>query len=121
MPEPTTFERFRKIMVEMYRGYPDYIFYGLFEDEFGSERASRIIQILEDDGLIIYGLTEQGLPAYKLTQRGLEFVFSMMNVSLIQKTTKFNQVLSIFAKVLGYATIGLLIFTFAQIIVDLWF
>ena len=28
--EETTVQKFKKVMIEMYKGYPDYIYWGLF-------------------------------------------------------------------------------------------
>jgi len=112
MKNQTTINRFKKIMIEMYRGYPDYIFYGLFHDEFGQERAERIINLLQDDGLIIYGLNRKGHPSYKLTKKGVDFAIAMINLNLSQKTYKFNK------RIYGF-TLAIVIFTCALILIGI--
>lgn len=121
MLEKSTVNRFKRVMIEMYRGYPDYVFYGVLEDEFGKDRASRMINLLKDDGLIIFGLNEKGFPSYKLTKKGVDFAIAMANLDFSQKTHYFTEILIWFTRILVVATIGMLVFGFAQAIISLWF
>lgn len=105
MTDQTTIEKFRKIMITMYQGYPEYTYYGLIEKEF-KEGTSRVIQLLKDDGIIIYGLTEKGLPSYKLTKKGVDFAISMINLNFSKKTYKSNKEVHLFTLIITFLSMG---------------
>lgn len=116
MTEKTTVEKFKKVMTEMYRGYPEYIYYGLFHDEFGAERASRIITLLQDDDLIIPGENKDGFPSYKLTKKGVDFAIAMINLNFSEKIHIFNKRLYNYTTAIVILTVAMILVGLAQLI-----
>lgn len=115
MAEKTTVEKFKKVMVDMYRGYPTYSYFGVFEKEFGKEQAKKIIGQLKKDGIIEVDLDiENDTYYYNLTKKGIDFAIAMTNLNFSQKIYQFT-------KILVVATIGMFIFSFAQALITLWF
>ncbi len=143
MIDETTFRRFKNLMLELLRGYPAYVYYGKFESVF-AENGVKIVDIL-DKQRIIEILTEkeidesklvQKLPSsdieeikksgiklrwYRLTSKGVDLAISLVNQDYSEKVLKYSREMSYFTKILIVATIGMLIFAFAQLIISLWF
>lgn len=88
----TTIRLFKKIMLDLFRGYPAHEYYGIFESYFGKPLASRIIDILIHDGLIDYNKGENEEPSrYRLTAKGIDFAISMINLEYSERTLKYNK------------------------------
>lgn len=39
-------------MTKLFKGYPEYEYFGIFESYFGKERGEKVIKILHEDNLI---------------------------------------------------------------------
>lgn len=108
-----TINKFKKIMVEMYRWYPAYVSEGDFEKEFGKKEGERIIKKLDRDGLIDAAYDfENDKYYYDLTNRGMDFAISIVNLNLSQKIHKFS-------KIIAWLTIVLALIGIIQIITSI--
>ncbi|MBS3080904.1 hypothetical protein J4221_05510 [Candidatus Pacearchaeota archaeon] len=116
-------KEFKKMIKDMYRGYPNYKYMGFIEEVFGS----KILDILEADGIIVrVGEIESteierkkehegikiGSSAYRLGARGIELV-SQWNV---EKLTRWITALTIGLLFIGTVQIILLFFLSPQLI-----
>jgi hypothetical protein len=115
-----TIEKFKRIMITMYMGYPEFIYWGLFEEQFGNEFSERILQKLKDDGLVESFLVD-GERAYNLTSKGLDFSLAMINLNLSQKTYGFSKKMHYFTNALVVMTLGMFFFSFLQLIIAIGF
>jgi len=107
--EETTIREFKEIMIEMFRGYPRYVFFGLFEEKFGKAEGQRIVNILTKDKLIEtdYNIKED-LYWYRLSEKGINFAISMVNLEHSEKTLKYS-------KEMHWFTIAIVFLTLVQI------
>jgi hypothetical protein len=117
MVEKTTIEKFKKVMIDMYKGYPQYIYFGTFEKEFGKKEAVKIIEKLNNDGLINvdYDITNKAY-YYELTSKGINFAIAMIQLNFSQKTHIFNQRIYLFTKVMVIFTMGVFFIGLIQLI-----
>jgi len=75
----TTIGTFEKIMLELFKGYPVYRYFGILEYYFG-KGANEIMNVLKDDELIeIYENKKLNRLEYRLKERGLNFSITMRN------------------------------------------
>jgi hypothetical protein len=148
MVEETTFRKFKKGIIELLRGYPDYKFFGKIEYYLKNEQSS--IKILERDKIIelaprgeeellnkklsselLLLLKNKGKEKpdcwYRLTSKGVDLAISMINLEHSEKvlkhsqrTIEYSQEMKKFTKVIIYATILGLIVSFTQLIKGLW-
>ena len=106
------FEKVKDIMIEILKGYPAHIYWGIFEGRFEGNLGVIVAQRLLDDGILEYvkdvkGVLirdNQGKPVYRLTPKGVEFAVSFRNLNYSEKTSKYIERLSDYEKeVLRYA------------------
>ena len=74
-------------MIELFRGYPAYFYFGIFESYFGKEIGAIIVQTIKDDGLIKV-VSEKQPAQYSLTPKGVDFAISMINLEHSEKMLK---------------------------------
>jgi|SRR3989338_5386080 len=124
MEEETTFEKLKKGLFELLRGYPEYMFFGKIEYYLQSSQSS--LKILEKDGIIEFAskkeskkLNEKLTPEqrvklkaegkkepiwYRLASKGIDLAVSLTNADYSKKITEYNEELSRYQKeVLRYA------------------
>ena len=83
-------------MIDILRGYPAYIYWGIFEGRFEGNLGNIVRQRLKEDGIIEdIGVDTQGKPIYRLTPKGVEFAVSFRNLDYSEKIVKVNTKLSI--------------------------
>lgn len=101
MVERTTIEKFKKATREVYRGYPLYEFWGVYERELGTEKLNKIFPYLIEDKILreVGRIPNTNQPKYMLSHNGLNLV-SQWNV---ERLTKWIIVLTIGLFVLGLA------------------
>ena len=117
----TTLNKFKGVMNELVLGYPAYISWGIFEAYF-HENTNAVIKILEEDNIIKTFQPQQtgGPISYIVTSNGIMFANAMAQLEYSHKTHGFNKKLKLFTQVLTIATVGMLIFSFAQSLIVLW-
>lgn len=144
------FEKVKEIMIDILRGYPAYIYWGIFEGRFEGNLGVIVAQKLLDDGIIElvkdtkgnFIKDTQGKPIYRLTPKGVEFAVSFRNLDYSEKTAKYSEKLSHYQKevlkytretqyfskliiwltsIVAWMTFGLFIFAFAQVMIGSWF
>ena len=119
MAEKTTIEKFKKVMIDMYKGYPEYTYFGTFEKEFGKRKAENIINKLKNEGIIHVDYDiENDKYYYELTKKGMDFAIAMVNLNFSQKTHIFNERIHIFTIVIIIFTIGMFVIGLAQLILS---
>lgn len=91
MEEKTTVQKFREIMIDMNRGYPEYIYYPRhFEDKFG-ESYQNVMGMLVKDGIIKQGSDTKGDIGFRLTSRGIDIANSIITSVFTKKTHGFTR------------------------------
>lgn len=90
----TTINKFKGVMNELIRGYPAYLYFGIFESYF-KENANEVINFLEEDGIIkVIRPKKQGEQIkYRVTPRGIAFATSMTQLEYSQKINNFTKVI----------------------------
>ncbi len=110
----TTINKFKGIMRELIKGYPAYLYFGIFEYFFGKQ-ASSVINFLEEDGIIRVVPSTLNEPVrYRVTSEGIILATAMTQLDYAEKMNNFT-------KIIIFLTIGTLIFAFVQALVTLWF
>jgi len=112
--ETTTFEKLKKGLFELLRGYPNYRFFGKIEYYLQSSQSS--LNVLEKDGIIEFAsqkeakeLNEKLTPEqraqlkadgkkgpiwYRLASNGIDLAVSLMNADYSKKITEYNEKIS---------------------------
>ena len=148
MPEETTFDKLKKGLLELLRGYPDYMFFGKIEYYLQSSQSS--LKILGEDGIIEFASKKQAkelnkkltqeqkerLKAegkkepvwYRLAPKGIDLAMSLINLEHGKKVSQYTQETHYFTRVLiwlthiiALLTFGLFLFGFFQAVIPLWF
>jgi len=110
----TTIKQFKTIMVDLFRGYPAYEYFGIFESIFGKELGEKIIKILKKDNLIeVVQEERKELTKYRLSAEGINFAISMINLDYSEKTINLSKnVVIISWALLGVALVQLSLLLF---------
>ena len=84
----TTIRKFKKIMIDLFRGYPIWKYYGIFEYHYGKE----ILEILKKDELIevTFNISENR-NEYRLSGKGVNFAVSMINLEHSERMLKYTK------------------------------
>ena len=96
----TSVGKVRKIIIEMFRGYPHYVYWGLFEEAFKNRaEVEAVIMLLSEDGLIDFSanMHNEKEIAYRLTPKGIDFAISMIQLDYSQKVYRFTIAVLVFA------------------------
>jgi len=138
MEEDTTFKRLRHALIELLRGYPEYMFWGKFESYLKSGKKS--VEILNNHQIIekisleevkkkIAEMSEEErkkLPTgedrflwYRLTAKGVDLAISIINLEYSDKFLKYTRETHEYNKRLRWVTIILGVFTCASVIIEL--
>jgi len=119
--EITTFSLFKKVMNELVKGYPLWVYFGIFETYF-KENTEKLLKVLSDDGLIEIRFNEkENRKEYRLTGRGVTLISSTTQLKYAEETYFFTKVLIRLTQIIILLTIGLFIFGFFQAVIPLWF
>jgi hypothetical protein len=147
MAEETTFRKLRHALLELLKGYPEYMYWGKFESYLKSGKKG--VEILHKHGIIekiplkevkkkIKEMSEEELKKlpqgedrflwYRLTAKGVDLAISVINLEQSERvlehskrTLIYNESMRKFTIVVIVATIGALIFSFVQALISLWF
>ncbi len=94
MPNNATSEKLKKIIIDIYKEYPQYVCSGNFEKEFGKKEAERIIRKMNNDELIQVDYNiENDIYYYEFTRKGMDFAMANINLNLSQKIILFTRIL----------------------------
>ena len=98
-------------MNELVKGYPAYLYFGIFEYHFGKVVGEKVVKFLEEDELIkVVKPTKAGeQDKYRVTPKGIDFATSMAQLDYSQETRIFTIVIIVLG---GLA----LLFSFEQLI-----
>ncbi|GEM_PF-4855856 len=96
MEEETSFRKLKKALLELLRGYPNYIFYGKIE-YFLDKNSVNILEnheIIEKEKYELEKREERDY--YRLTPKGVDLAISMINLENSEKTSQYNKSMNIF-------------------------
>ncbi len=117
----TTFRKFKGLMIDLLRGYPEYEYFGKFESVF-AKTGEKVVEILSKDGLIELSHIKEGeTKRYRLTPAGINLAISLINLEYSERVLKYSHEMRKFTIVVIIASIGALYFAFAQAVISLWF
>ena len=118
----TTIRTIKGIVLDLFRGYPDSIYWGIIEGRWDGDfqRGRRIVGILEKDGIIETKLlkddkTGETAKCYRLTPKGIDFAISMINLDYGEKMLGYSKKISRFTIaviIIGILTLFLSSLTF---------
>lgn len=113
-----TIIKFKEVMIELFKGYPAFEYFGIFESYFGNDLGGKIVEILKKDKLIELGpeITDKP-PRYRLTGEGINMAISMINLDYSEKMNKFTKwiiSLTIITVIMGLIQIYPIIIQFLQ-------
>jgi len=107
--------KFKGVMIELFKGYPGFQYFGIFESYFGKTLGEEIVRILHQDKLLdIFPKKENEPTRYRLTGDGVNMAISMINLDYSEETHKFTKwiiILTLLTFILG---IGQIIFAYLQ-------
>jgi hypothetical protein len=87
-----TIVKFKGIMIELFKGYPAFQYFGIFESYFGKELGEEIVKILHQDGLLeIFPKKENEPTRYRLTANEINMAISMINLDYSEETSNYNK------------------------------
>ena len=102
----STMQGFKDIMIDLFRGYPAYEYFGIFESYFGDDLGMKIINTLKKDKLIeVVPKVKEEQAKYRLSNLGLNFAISMINLEYSERVLEYSKKL----EKLTYWIIGLTI------------
>jgi len=135
MEEETTFEKLKKGLLELLRGYPSYRYFGKIEYYLKESHSS--LEVLDKDGIIEIASKKESkelnkkltpeqwtqLKAegkeepvwYRLSSKGVDLAISMINQDHSYRILYFAEETHKFNKWIKWLTIGLFIIGFAQL------
>ncbi|HUW43714.1 MAG TPA: hypothetical protein VMV95_01995 [Bacillota bacterium] len=148
MPEETTFDKLKKGLLELLRGYPSYRFFGKIEYYLQETYSS--LEVLKEDGIIEFASKKEAKELnkkltseqkeklkvegkkepiwYRLAPKGIDLAMSLINLEHSKRLSQYTQETHYFTRVLIWLTyiiatltFGLFIFAFFQSIIPLWF
>lgn len=100
-------------MINLFRTYPVYQWYGIIETYFKGELGNEVVDILDKDGLI--KIKPDTHPrVYRLTPKGIDFAISMINLEHSEEIRKFTKALIIIGGVALLLGLNQLIFQILQ-------
>lgn len=106
----TTFRKFKGLMLDLLRGYPEYEYFGKFESQF-TKTGEKVVEILSKDNIIELSPTKDGeVKRYRLTPAGINLAISMINLNYSEEVLKYSKEMrcfTIFVIVLTILTLGL--------------
>jgi len=111
----TTIRTIKGIMIDLFRGYPAHIYFGIIEGRFEKGLGSKVVDKLEHDGLIEVDSIKKPDRYYCLTPKGVDFAISMINLEHSEKFLHYSKKMNFFTIVviiLGALTLFLSGLTF---------
>ncbi len=86
-----TITKFKGVMIELFKGYPAFQYFGIFESYFGKELGEEIVKILHQDNLLeIFPKKENEPTRYRLTGEGINMAVSMINLDYNENMRRFT-------------------------------
>ncbi len=107
--------KFKGVMIELFKGYPGFQYFGIFESYFGRELGEEIVRILHQDKLLdIFPKKENEPIRYRITGDGVNMAISMINLDYSEKTHNFTRWIIILTLLTFLLGIGQIIFAYLQ-------
>ena len=111
----TTIETFEKMIIDMFKGYPTYQYFGIFEGYFGKEIGERIVNILKNDGFLEVVEKTNAHPAlYSLTSKGIDLAIHFISLRHSREIRLFTIAIIVLGALSLLVTINQLILTYLQ-------
>ena len=110
------YETIRITMLELLKGYPAHIYWGIFEGRFKKGIGEEVVRVLEKHKLIEaqnIKINNELKKAYRLTPKGIDVAISLAQLKYAEK-------MSILTKIILVFTITNLIFIFEQVLITLF-
>ncbi len=112
----TMIRTIKGIMIDLFRGYPAYEYWGIIEGRFGDKKlGEKVREKLEKDGIIEIDNTNKSAMLYRLTSKGVDFAISIINLDFSQNVHIFNKEVSNLTIIIVILTIGLFALGIAQL------
>ena len=92
-------ETIRITMLELLRGYPAHLYWGIFEGRFDKGIGEEVVKILDEHKLIetkTIQLSNELKNSYRLTPKGIEVAVSLAQLNYADKMDKFTKILILF-------------------------
>lgn len=87
-----TITKFKRVMIELFKGYPAFQYFGIFESYFGKEIGEEIVKVLHQDRLLeIFSKKENEPTKYRLTGNGINMAISMINLDYSEEISYYNK------------------------------
>ena len=109
-------ETMRITMLELLKGYPAHLYWGIFEGRFEKGVGEEVVRILNEHKLIEIQnvrINNELKKSYRLTPKGISVAVSLAQLNYAEK-------MNTFTKVIIVLTIWTFIFTLEQIIISLF-
>ncbi len=104
----TTFRKFKGLMLDLLRGYPEYEYFGKFESVF-TKTGEKVVEILSKDKLIELSPIKEGeVKRYRLTPAGINLAISLINLEYGEKVLKYSHKMRKFTIAIIGLTISLI-------------
>jgi|SRR3989344_54728 len=125
----TTFRKFKGLMIDLLRGYPQYIYFGKFESVF-KENGKKIVDLLVRHDIIekiskkevekrIKTMTseelekipkgEEGFIWYRLCPRGIDIAISLINLEYGEKVLEHSKQTLSYSKEMRFFTVTIIV------------
>lgn len=90
MKNKTTAQKFRETIIDMNKGYPEYIYYSTnFKNIFGNNYQN-VINTLKNDKIITEGTDISGNLGFRLTERGMDIANSIVTIIFTERLLLFS-------------------------------
>lgn len=109
MLKKSPIERFRKIMMTMFKEYPAHVVFGFIESSYPFE-SEKVIEILVKDKIIELSRDSKLGRVYRLTEKGINFAVAMINLEYNKNVLKYSKImkkLTIWVIVLSVFTLSI--------------
>lgn len=109
------YEVVRITLLELLKGYPAHVYYGIFEGRFKKGIGEEVVRILEEHKLLEFKdivVNNQKVKSYRLTPKGIEVAVSLAQL-------KYAERMDAFTKIIITLAIGTFILVLEQIFMTL--
>ena len=107
----------RITMLELLKGYPAHLYFGIFEGRFERGIGEKVVIILNEHNLIEFQdirINNEIKRAYHLTPKGIEVAVSLAQLKYAEKMDTFTKVIIILGTLTSLLGINQLILTYLQ-------
>ncbi len=128
MTEETTFRKLKKALLELLRGYPDYVFYGKIEsyiksgkegvdllhkhqiiDKLPIEEVKKLIDKMPQEEVNKLPLGNERFLWYRLAPKGIDLTISMINLEYSERIMEYSKQTLNYSKEMRFFTIAIIV------------